>query len=250
MSLQKKAPKTEPLVPSYPPGTLGNLLVKTSRVRQFLGRPATKNGPGAKKCGRITPTRSYYSKSRHFCGVIAKKSAKNRAGGAKLPPRYFGKPACCTMVPKHPDTLKTPTLPYVHTPLPPKFWSNMCMHVMGGCQAGKARRKCEHGPGNRPGPLLFLKFSIILGQINKRYFWSDTYFGAAELVRAQVAGGRGRRFDSRAPQVLRNWRRRHFSARNPTAADISADKPLSAEKRIPADNTCHCERLRTNRRHA
>ena len=29
-----------------------------------------------------------------------------------------------------------------------------------------------------------------------------------------------------------------FSARNPTAADISADKPLSAEKRISADNTC------------
>ena len=115
--------------------------------------------------------------------IIAKKSAKNRAGGAKLPPRYFGKPACCTMVPKHPDTLKTPTLPYVHTPLPPKFWSNMCMHVMGGCQAGKAQRKCEHGPGNRPGPLLFLKFSIIPGQINKCYFWS-----AAELVRAWVAG--------------------------------------------------------------
>ena len=73
---------------------------------------------------------------------------------------------------------------------------------MGGCQAGKAQRKCEHGPGNRPGPLLFLKFSIILGQINKRYFGSETCFGAAELVRAQVAGGRGRRFDSRAPQVL------------------------------------------------
>ena len=36
----------------------------------------------------------------------------------------------------------------------------------------KAQRKCEHGPGNRPGPLLFLKFLIILGQINKRYFWS------------------------------------------------------------------------------
>ena len=29
-----------------------------------------------------------------------------------------------------------------------------------------------------------------------------------------------------------------FSARDPTAADISADKPLSAEKRISADNTC------------
>ena len=99
---------------------------------------------------------------------LQKKSAKNRAGRAKLPPRYFGKPACCTMVPKHPDTLKTPTLPYVHTPLPPKYWPNMCMHVMGGCQAGKAQRKCENGPGNRPGPLLFLKFSIILGQINMR----------------------------------------------------------------------------------
>ena len=94
VSLQKKAPKTEPVAPSYPPGTLGNLLVKTSRVRQFLGGPPTKNGPGAKKCGQNTPTGSYYSKSRHFCGVIAKKSAKNRAGGAKLPPRYFGKPAC------------------------------------------------------------------------------------------------------------------------------------------------------------
>ena len=80
--------------PSYPPGTLGNLLVKTSRVRQFLGAPPTKNGPGATKCGQNTPTGSYYSKSRHFCGAIAKKSAKNRAGGAKLPPRYFGKPAC------------------------------------------------------------------------------------------------------------------------------------------------------------
>ena len=181
VSLQKKAPKTEPVAPSYPPGTLGNLLVKTSRVRQFWGGPPTKNGPGAKKCGQNTPTGSYYSKSRHFCGVIAKKSAKNRAGGAKLPPRYFGKPACCTMVPKHPDTLKTPTLPYVLTPLPPKFWLNMCMHVMGGCQAGKAQRKCEHGPGNRPGPLLFLKFSIILGQINKRFFWSVTCFRRCQV---------------------------------------------------------------------
>ena len=27
VSLQKKAPKTEPVAPSYPPGTLGNLLV-------------------------------------------------------------------------------------------------------------------------------------------------------------------------------------------------------------------------------
>ena len=94
VSLQKKAPKTEPVAPSYPPGTLGNLLVKTSRVRQFLGGPPTKNSPGAKKCGQNTPTGSCYSKSRHFCGVIAKKSAKNRAGGTKLPPRYFGKPAC------------------------------------------------------------------------------------------------------------------------------------------------------------
>ena len=58
VSLQKKAPKTEPVAPSYPPGTLGNLLVKTSRVRQFLGGPATKNGPGAKTCGQNTPTGS------------------------------------------------------------------------------------------------------------------------------------------------------------------------------------------------
>ena len=33
--------------------------------------------------------------------------------------------------------------------------------------------------------------------------------------------------------------RRHFSARNPAPAGLSADKPLSAEKRISADNTCH-----------
>ena len=80
------------------------------------------------------------------------------------------------MVPKHPDTLKTPTLPYVHTPLPPKYWPNMYMHVMGGCQAGKARRKCDNGPRNCPGPLLFLKFLIILRQINMRHFWSGFCF--------------------------------------------------------------------------
>ena len=94
LSLQKKTPKTEPVAPSYPPGTLGNLLVNTSTVRQFWGGPPTKNGPGAKKCGQTPPTGSSYSKSRHFCGVIEKKSAKNRAGGAKLPPRDFEKPAC------------------------------------------------------------------------------------------------------------------------------------------------------------
>ena len=95
VSLQQKAPKTEPVAPSYPPGTLGNLLVNTSTVRQFWGGPPTENVPGAKKCGQTTPTGSSYSKSRHFCGVIAKKkSAKNRAGGAKLPPGYFEKRAC------------------------------------------------------------------------------------------------------------------------------------------------------------
>ena len=91
---EKKAPKTEPVAPSYPPGSLENLLVETSRGRQFLGGPPTKNGPGAQKCGQNTPTGSSYSKSRQFCGDNAQKSAKNRAGGAKLPPRYFGKPAC------------------------------------------------------------------------------------------------------------------------------------------------------------
>ena len=145
-------------------------LTRSLRLWRNCRMKAPRPSLGAKKCGQNTPTRSYYSKSRHFCGDIAKKSAKNRAGGAKLPPRYFGKPACCTMVPNHQDTLKTPTLPYVHTPLPPNFWPNMCMHVMGGCQAGKAQRKSEHGPGNCPGPLLFLKFSIILGQINKHHF--------------------------------------------------------------------------------
>ena len=94
VSLQQKAPKTEPVAPSYPPGTLGNLLVNTSTVRQFWGGTPTKYVPGAKKCGQTTPTRSSYSKSRHFCGVIAKKNAKNRAGGAKLPPGYFEKRAC------------------------------------------------------------------------------------------------------------------------------------------------------------
>ena len=34
------------------------------------------------------------SKSRHFCGVIAKKSAKKRGRGAKLPSGYFEKFAC------------------------------------------------------------------------------------------------------------------------------------------------------------
>ena len=143
VSLQKKAPKTEPVAPSYPPGTLGNLLVNTSTVRQSWGEPPTENGPGAKKCGQTTATGSSYSKSRHFCGVIEKKSAKNRAGGAKLPPRDFGKPACCTMVPKHPDTLKTPTLPYIHTPVPPKYCRDISMDVMGGCEAGTAHCKCD-----------------------------------------------------------------------------------------------------------
>ena len=235
--MPKKAPKTEPVAPSQPPGTLENLLVETSRVRQFLGGPPTKNGPVAQKCSQTTPTGSCFSKSRHFCGAKGKESAKNGAGGPKLPPWEFGKSACCTMVPKHPDTLKTPTLSYVHTRLPPKYYPNMCMHVMGGCEAGKAQRKNENGPGNCPGPLLFLKFLIIPGQISMRYFWTAV-FGAVWLGRAQVVSGRGRRFDSRAPQALRNWRRRHFFAKNPAPAGLSADKPLSAEKHISADNTC------------
>ena len=94
VSLQKKAPKTEPVAASYPPGTLGNLLVKASRVRQCWWGSPTKNDPGAQKCGQTNPTGSCFSKSRHFWGDNAKKSAKNRAGGAKLPPRDFRKPAC------------------------------------------------------------------------------------------------------------------------------------------------------------
>ena len=39
-----------------------------------------------------------------------------------------------------------------------------------------------------------------------------------------------------------------FSARNLTAADISADKPLSAEKRISADNTCRSAGLKFDAR--
>ena len=45
--------------------------------------------------------------------VPRKNSAKNRAGGAKLPAWEFGKPTCCTMVQKHLHTLKTPTVLYV-----------------------------------------------------------------------------------------------------------------------------------------
>ena len=44
VSLQKEAPKAEPMVQSYPPGTLGNVPVKTSRVRQFIG-----GGPDQKR---------------------------------------------------------------------------------------------------------------------------------------------------------------------------------------------------------
>ena len=45
VSLQQKAPKTEPVAPSYPPGTLRSVLVETNRVRQFFWGGATKNGP-------------------------------------------------------------------------------------------------------------------------------------------------------------------------------------------------------------
>ena len=84
--MPNKAPKTGPVAPSYPPGTLENLLLETSRVRQFLGGRPTKNGPGAQGFGRTIPNWSCYSRSRHFCGAKGKKSVKNRAGSAKLPP--------------------------------------------------------------------------------------------------------------------------------------------------------------------
>ena len=212
--------------------------METSRVRQCLGGPPTKNGPGAQKCGQTNPSGSCYSKSRHFCGDNAKESAKNGAGGAKLPPRYFGKLACCTILPKHSDTLKTPTLPYVQTLLPPKYCPDMCMHVMGGCEAGKAQRKCKNGPGNCPGPLLFFKFSIIPGQINMRYFWSGSRFWRCGVGQSASRRRQGSSVPFLGARALRNWRRCHFSARNPAPAGFSADKPLSAEKRISADNTC------------
>ena len=71
-----------------------------------------------------------------------------------------------------------------------------------------------------------------------RKFWCSRCFGAIELGRAQVARGRGRQLESRAPQVLHNWRRRHFSAKNPAPACLFADKRLSARKCVYADNTC------------
>ena len=57
------------------------------------------------------------------------------------------------------------------------------MNVMGGCEAPKAEWKCENGPGNRPGPLLFLNFSTKLGKINMRIFWSSSRSGGVELGR-------------------------------------------------------------------
>ena len=52
--MPKNPPKTKPVAPSYTLGTLENLLVKTNRVRHFLGGPLTKSRPPAQECGWYT----------------------------------------------------------------------------------------------------------------------------------------------------------------------------------------------------
>ena len=66
MSLQKTAPKPQPVAPSYPPGTLGNLLVKTSRVRQFLGGPRPKTVRKRKDTVKSPPSRLVIQKGNTF----------------------------------------------------------------------------------------------------------------------------------------------------------------------------------------
>ena len=94
----------------------------TSRVGVGKGRDTKHSTTG--KCGWdgwIIGTWAILACAKAFAVSLQKKTPKTEPVAPSYPPRYFGKPACCTMVPKHPDTLKTPTLPYVHTPLPPKF---------------------------------------------------------------------------------------------------------------------------------
>ena len=56
LSLPKKAPKTEPVAPSYPPA-LRNLLVNTSRVRQFWWGPPNQKRSGSEKMWSNHPNR-------------------------------------------------------------------------------------------------------------------------------------------------------------------------------------------------
>ena len=112
--LTQKAPKSEPVAPSYPLGTLNNLLKKSDTFCQFFGELRIKAAQGRKTPVELTHTGMVFSKTRHSSASFDPKSAQIRAGGAKLPPMDFWRPGWCTMVLKHQKHTKTITLTHVH----------------------------------------------------------------------------------------------------------------------------------------
>ena len=88
--LTQKAPKSEPVAPSYPPWTLNNLLKKSDTFCQFIGELRVKAAQGRKTSVRLTHTGMVIPKLDTFPHLLTQKAPQSEPVAPSYPPWTFG----------------------------------------------------------------------------------------------------------------------------------------------------------------
>ena len=88
--LTPKAPKSEPVAPSYPLVTLNNLLEKSDTFCQFFGELRVKAAQGHKTSVKLTHTGMVFRKLDTFPHLLTKKAPKSEPVAPSYPPWTFG----------------------------------------------------------------------------------------------------------------------------------------------------------------
>ena len=88
--LTKKAPKSEQVAPSYPVGTLNNVVEKSNTFCQFFGELRVKAAQGRKTSGKLTNTGMVFRNLDTFPHLLTKKAPKSEAVAPSYPPWTFG----------------------------------------------------------------------------------------------------------------------------------------------------------------
>ena len=88
--LTQKAPKSEPVAPSYPLGTLNNLLKKSDTFCQFFGELRVKAAQGRKTSVKLTHTGMVIRKLDTFPHLLTQKAPKSEPVAPSYPPWTFG----------------------------------------------------------------------------------------------------------------------------------------------------------------
>ena len=88
--LTQKAPKSEPVAPSYPLGTLNHLLKKTDTFCQFFGELRVKAAQERKTSVKLTHTGMVIRKLDTFPHLLTQKAPKSEPVAPSYPPWTFG----------------------------------------------------------------------------------------------------------------------------------------------------------------